>query len=82
MELSEDECEFSLTQEPVREFCETQSYQYGINVVENENVVSLDSNLEPNFDVNASRLLGNSENEVCDSIAIEDISEDEGGVEM
>ena len=78
MDYSDEEnFDFNLTQEPVRDYSDTQSANYGVNVVEEENVVSLEANIEPNFEVNSSLFGDHAENDACDNIQIEDISTDE-----
>ena len=78
MESSEDEnFDFALTQESVKDYNNTFSSQFGGNVVEEEEVVSLEGNVMPNFDVDVNGIIESSQGDVCDSVQIEDISEDE-----
>lgn len=78
MESSEDEnFDFALTQESVKDYNDTFSSQFGGNVVEEEEVVSLEGNVMPNFDVDVNGIIESSQGDVCDSVQIEDISEDE-----
>ena len=50
MEFSEDE-ELVLTQESVRGFNETQSSDYGLSIVEEDSVVSLENVGQPKFEL-------------------------------
>ena len=78
MESSEDEnFDFVLTQESVKDYNDTFSSQFGGNVVDEEEVVSLEGNVMPNFDVDVNGIIESSQGDVCDSVQIEDISEDE-----
>ena len=78
MESLEDEnFDFALTQESVKDYNDTFSSQFGGNVVEEEEVVSLEGNVMPNFDVDINGIIESSQRDVCDSVQIEDISEDE-----
>ena len=77
MDISDDECDIILTQEPVREFNQTQSTDYGSSIVEDNGLVSLECGEIANFDLCLSGMIGSSQSEACDGIEIEDISSDE-----
>ena len=77
MELIDDDQDFLLTQEPVRDYSDTQSADYGSNVVEDDQVVSLEGNIEPNFDVDIDGLFETSQTDDTVCVQIDDISDPE-----
>ena len=73
-----DDDDFMLTQQPSKEFSDTQSFGSGADIVDyEEGVVSLETNGEAKFDLDGDKLLPQSDIETCDGIQIEDISDDE-----
>ena len=78
MEYSDDE-DFVLSQFSTKEFSETQSADYGEDVIAvNSGIVSLEANLDSEFEWGnfyAKEGLTASESYVHDGIAIEDISD-------
>ena len=81
-----DEEDFVLSQLSTCEFNETQSAGYGDDIIEgSNNVVSLETNLDSNSYVRNQDEFGKCSyggDQVCDSVAIEDITDDEGGDAM
>ena len=62
--------------ENVRDFNDTQSANYGSNIVDEDNVVSLECGIEPNFELESSLFVERSQGAACDSIQIENVSSD------
>ena len=76
MEYSDEEG-FVLTQQSVKEYEDTPSYDFGDNIIDDEGVVSLEAVGEPNFELGYDGLNMQSQNSARDGIAIEEISDDE-----
>ena len=75
MEFSDDEdFQMELTQKSTREYSVTPCAEYGLHVV--ENVVSLEGQSVPKFEVGMEDLVGNSQSSGVD-VEFEDISSDE-----
>ena len=76
MEYSDEE-DFNLTQQPVRDYCDTQSAQYGSNITEGEDVVSLEANGDANFDIGLHMFSQREQEGYEGDVGIEQISSDE-----